>query len=126
MFGQRLADFLLTQTTPGEMAALVDAAALLTYQTAWLREDGERVSLATSATQRQAVMVAAAMVKMTATGSTAPRFFLHRVCRHSHPNPLSAMTSSSCKLEVENLPTEAGGSPPRSGSWPVEISPVDS
>ena len=64
MFGQRLADFLLTQTTPGEMAALVDAAALLTYRTAWLREDGERVCLATSATQRQAVTVAAAMAKM--------------------------------------------------------------
>jgi acyl-CoA dehydrogenase len=42
MFGQTLADFQLTQAKLGEMAALVDAAALLTYRAAWLRDDGEK------------------------------------------------------------------------------------
>ena len=42
MFGQTLADFQLTQAKIGEMAALVDAAALLTYRAAWLRDEGER------------------------------------------------------------------------------------
>ena len=35
MFGGKLADFQLTQAKLGEMAALVDAAALLTYRAAW-------------------------------------------------------------------------------------------
>ena len=38
MFGQRLADFQLTQARLGEMAALIDGAALLTYRAAWLRD----------------------------------------------------------------------------------------
>ncbi|HSV54759.1 MAG TPA: acyl-CoA dehydrogenase family protein [Burkholderiaceae bacterium] len=60
MFGQTLADFQLTQAKIGEMAALVDAAALLTYRAAWLRDDGEK---------RGGVRVTAeaAMAKMTAT-----------------------------------------------------------
>ncbi len=61
MFGQKLADFQLTQAKIGEMAALVDAAALLTYRAAWLRDEGER----TGHTAR--VTVEAAMAKMTAT-----------------------------------------------------------
>ena len=63
MFGQRLADFQLTQAKLGEMAALVDAAAVLTYRAAWLRD-----CVGTeSAAQAQAYNAAAAMVKMTAT-----------------------------------------------------------
>ena len=60
MFGQTLADFQLTQARLGEMAALVDAAALLTYRAAWLRDDGET---------RGGVRVTAeaAMAKMAAT-----------------------------------------------------------
>jgi acyl-CoA dehydrogenase len=60
MFGQTLADFQLTQARLGEMAALVDAAALLTYRAAWLRDDGEK---------RGGVRVTAeaAMAKMAAT-----------------------------------------------------------
>ncbi|MBX3654803.1 MAG: acyl-CoA dehydrogenase family protein [Ramlibacter sp.] len=60
MFGQTLADFQLTQARLGEMAALVDAAALLTYRAAWLRDEGEK---------RGGVRVTAeaAMAKMTAT-----------------------------------------------------------
>ena len=63
MFGQRLADFQLTQAKLGEMAALVDAAALLTYRAAWLRDC---VGTATPA-QAQAYSAQAAMAKMAAT-----------------------------------------------------------
>ena len=61
MFGQTLADFQLTQAKLGEMAALVDAAALLTYRAAWLRDDGERQGRSVRVTAE------AAMAKMTAT-----------------------------------------------------------
>jgi acyl-CoA dehydrogenase len=58
MFGQRLADFQLTQAALGDMAAEIDAAALLTYRAAWLRDvRGQR-------TTREA-----AMAKMVATES---------------------------------------------------------
>jgi acyl-CoA dehydrogenase len=60
MFGQSLADFQITQAKVGEMAALIDAAALLTYRAAWMRDDGEK---------RGGVRVTAeaAMAKMAAT-----------------------------------------------------------
>ena len=61
MFGQTLADFQLTQAKIGEMAALIDAAALLTYRAAWLRDDSERQGAGTRVTAE------AAMAKMTAT-----------------------------------------------------------
>lgn len=44
MFGQRLADFQLTQVKLGEMALRIDAAALLTYRAAWERDQGHRVT----------------------------------------------------------------------------------
>ena len=59
MFGQTLADFQLTQAKLGEMAALIDAGALLTYRAAWMRDGGHG-----SMKERS---VAAAMAKMTAT-----------------------------------------------------------
>ena len=59
MFGQTLADFQLTQAKIGEMAALIDAGALLTYRAAWMRD------LATGSTRERSVAAAAA--KMTAT-----------------------------------------------------------
>lgn len=56
MFKQTLADFQLTQAKLGEMATLNDAAALLTYRAAWLRDvQGIRTTKE------------AAMAKMTAT-----------------------------------------------------------
>jgi len=56
MFGQTLGDFQLTQAALGEMASAVDAAALLTYRAAWMRDvKGAR-------TTREA-----AMAKMMAT-----------------------------------------------------------
>ena len=63
MFGQHLGDFQLTQAKLGDMAALVDAAALLTYRAAWLRDC---VGTAT-AQQAQAYTTQAAMAKMAAT-----------------------------------------------------------
>ncbi|HUG03473.1 MAG TPA: acyl-CoA dehydrogenase family protein [Steroidobacteraceae bacterium] len=40
MFGRMLADFQLTQTALAEMATALDAAELLTYRAAWLRDNG--------------------------------------------------------------------------------------
>ena len=57
MFGRTLADFQLTQASLAEMAAELDAARLLTYRAAWLRDRGE------AATQEVAI------AKMTATES---------------------------------------------------------
>lgn len=58
MFGQTLADFQLTQAALADMATAIDAAALLTYRAAWLRDvKGVR-------TTREA-----AMAKMVATES---------------------------------------------------------
>jgi acyl-CoA dehydrogenase len=44
MFGKTLADFQLTQAKLADMASGVDAAALLTYRAAWLRDQGRRVT----------------------------------------------------------------------------------
>jgi len=55
MFGKTLADFQLTQAKLADMATAIDAAALLTYRAAWLRDQG------------QSVTKEAAMAKMTAT-----------------------------------------------------------
>jgi acyl-CoA dehydrogenase len=55
MFGKTLADFQLTQAKLAQMATGVDAAALLTYRAAWLRDQGRRVTKE------------AAMAKFTAT-----------------------------------------------------------
>jgi alkylation response protein AidB-like acyl-CoA dehydrogenase len=55
MFGQRLADFQLTQAKLAQMATTIDGAALLTYRAAWQRDQGRNVT-------REA-----AMAKMTAT-----------------------------------------------------------
>ncbi|MDH6591807.1 acyl-CoA dehydrogenase [Variovorax sp. TBS-050B] len=63
MFGQTLADFQLTQAKLGEMAALLDGAALLTYRAAWMRDDAER----RGAPAVGDVSAAAAMAKMCAT-----------------------------------------------------------
>ena len=62
MFGQTLADFQLTQAKIGEMAALVDSAALLTYRAAWLRDRSSTQGAGTSA-----YTAAAASAKLTAT-----------------------------------------------------------
>jgi acyl-CoA dehydrogenase len=63
MFGQTLADFQLTQAKLGEMAALIDSAALLTYRAAWMRDDSERRGMPAAGD----LTAAAAMAKMCAT-----------------------------------------------------------
>lgn len=55
LYGKTLADFQLTQAALADMATGIDAARLLTYRAAWMRDHGER---ATSEV---------AMAKMTAT-----------------------------------------------------------
>jgi acyl-CoA dehydrogenase len=55
MFGQRLADFQLTQARLAQMALTLDSAALLTYRAAWERDQGLNVTRA------------AAMAKLAAT-----------------------------------------------------------
>jgi acyl-CoA dehydrogenase len=57
MFGKKLADFQLTQAALADMATDLEAARLLTYRSAWLRDRGESVT-------REA-----AMAKMVATES---------------------------------------------------------
>ena len=55
MFGRMLADFQLTQAAFAEMATMLEAAELLTFRAAWLRDRG------------QPFTAAAAMAKLTAT-----------------------------------------------------------
>jgi acyl-CoA dehydrogenase len=55
LFGKALADFQLTQAALADMATGIDAARLLTYRAAWLRDSGERATKEV------------AMAKMTAT-----------------------------------------------------------
>lgn len=57
MFGQRLGDLQLAQQKLADMATAIDAAALLVYRAAWLRDRGENITRA------------AAMAKLTATES---------------------------------------------------------
>jgi acyl-CoA dehydrogenase len=56
MFGQHLADFQITQAKLADMAAMIDASALLTYRAAWVRD-----------VAGQPAALEAAMAKMTAT-----------------------------------------------------------
>jgi acyl-CoA dehydrogenase len=63
MFGGTLADMQLTQAKFGDMAALIDSAALLTYRAAWMRD-----KLGTSTPQTAAAYSrASAMAKLGAT-----------------------------------------------------------
>jgi acyl-CoA dehydrogenase len=57
MFGRKLGDFQLTQAALADMATAIEAARLLTFRAAWLRDT------------HQPVTRAAAMAKMTATES---------------------------------------------------------
>jgi acyl-CoA dehydrogenase len=63
MFGKTLADLQLTQARLGEMAALVESAAQLTYRAAWMRD----VQGTATPQAARAYTAAAAMAKMCAT-----------------------------------------------------------
>lgn len=65
MFGGTLADLQLTQAKLGEMAALIDAAALQTYRAAWLRDT--QVGTPAEKDGLKERSVAASMAKMAAT-----------------------------------------------------------
>lgn len=65
MFGGTLADLQLTQAKLGEMAALIDAAALQTYRAAWLRDT--QLGTPAEKTGQKERSVAASMAKMGAT-----------------------------------------------------------
>ena len=62
MFGQTLADFQLTQAKLGEMGTLIDAAAMLTYRAAWMRDCSTASGAGTPA-----YTAAAASAKLAAT-----------------------------------------------------------
>ena len=63
MFGGTLADMQLTQAKFGDMAALIDSAALLTYRAAWMRDvKGTSTKQSAAACSR-----ASAMAKLVAT-----------------------------------------------------------
>src|SRR6266851_2002697 len=47
-FGQRVADFQMIQATLADMAADVEAARLLVYRAAWLKDQGQSTTKATS------------------------------------------------------------------------------
>ncbi len=63
MFGGTLADMQLTQAKFGDMAALIDSAALLTYRAAWMRDVQGTTTPASAATYSRA----SAMAKLVAT-----------------------------------------------------------
>jgi len=90
MFGHTLADFQLTQSKLAEMATLLDAARLLTYRAAWLRDQGERI------TQE------AAMAKMTAT-ENAQRIIDMAVQLHGGVGVQQGSTVESLYREIRAL-----------------------
>lgn len=63
MFGGTLADMQLTQAKFGDMAALIDSAALLTYRAAWMRDKLGTATKEAAATYSRA----SAMAKLVAT-----------------------------------------------------------
>jgi acyl-CoA dehydrogenase len=63
MFGGTLANMQLTQAKFGDMAALIDSAALLTYRAAWMRDKLDTVIPQTAANYSRA----SAMAKLVAT-----------------------------------------------------------
>ena len=70
MFGGKLADLQLTQAALGDMATLIDSAALLTYRAAWQRDAAIAAAAAPGApgaAAPQRTTREAAMAKMTAT-----------------------------------------------------------
>ena len=70
MFGGTLANMQLTQAKFGDMAALIDSAALLTYRAAWMRDNDLKQGTATkesAAESSRAYSRASAMAKLVAT-----------------------------------------------------------
>jgi acyl-CoA dehydrogenase len=88
MFGKTLADFQLTQAKLAQMATGIDAAALLTYRAAWLRDQGKRVTkqaamakLAATETAQQVIDAALQMFGGLGVVSGQPVETLYREIR---------------------------------------------
>jgi acyl-CoA dehydrogenase len=90
MFGRQLADFQLTQAALAEMATDVDAARLLAYRAAWLRDRGAVVT-------REA-----AMAKMAAT-EAAQRVIDRAVQLHGGRGVVSGAVVERLYREVRAL-----------------------
>ncbi|TWI65199.1 acyl-CoA dehydrogenase/2-aminobenzoate-CoA ligase [Pseudoduganella lurida] len=90
MFGGVLADFQLTQAKLAQMATGIDAAALLTYRAAWLRDTGVRVTKE------------AAMAKLTAT-ETAHQVIDAAVQMFGGQGVVSGATVESLYREIRAL-----------------------
>jgi alkylation response protein AidB-like acyl-CoA dehydrogenase len=58
-FGKRLGDFEMVQAVIADMAAEIEAARLLTYRAAWLKDQGQSVTRETSIAKLYATEVAA-------------------------------------------------------------------
>lgn len=58
LFGQRLADLQLTQASIADMTTQLDAASLLTYRAAWLRDQGQPATRAAAMAKFQATEAA--------------------------------------------------------------------
>ena len=98
MFGQRLADFQLTQATLGDMAADIDAAALLTYRAAWAKDMGA-----------QRVTREAAMAKLFST--EAAQQVIHKAVQlHGGDGVRSGQTVERLYREIRALRIYEGAS----------------
>ena len=97
MSGHTLADFQLTQAKLADMATQLDAARLLTYRAAWLRDQGERI------TQE------AAMAKLTAT-ENAQRVIDMAVQLHGGLGVMKGQMVESLYREIRALRIYEGAS----------------
>lgn len=97
MFGQALADFQLTQAKLADMAMQLDAARLLTYRAAWLRDQGTRI------TQE------AAIAKYTAT-ENAQRIIDMAVQMHGGVGVQKGSVVESLYREIRSLRIYEGAS----------------
>jgi acyl-CoA dehydrogenase len=102
-FGQRLADFQLTQAALADMATELDAARLLVYRAAWLKDrsgaDGESAPGAAVAT---APPVAVAMAKMFAT-EAAQRIIDRAVQLHGGSGVVASSVVDGLYREIRPL-----------------------
>ncbi len=86
MFGATLADLQLTQAKLGDMAVEIDAAALLTYRAAWLRDVGQ------ARTTKEAAMAKLVGHRIRATCHRRRGSAAWRTRRHPWPHRRTALS----------------------------------
>jgi acyl-CoA dehydrogenase len=103
-FGQRLADFQLTQAALAEMATDLDAARLLVYRAAWLKDRPEPVTSPSTTDEMVATApaVAVAMAKMFAT-EAAQRIIDRAVQLHGGLGVVAASVVEGLYREIRPL-----------------------